>query len=104
VVIGDRRKFLTALITLEPEAAARFAAQRGLQVEALPDHPEVNAQLQRAIDEINTTLARVETVKKFKILPRAFAMEQGELTPTLKVKRKNVHKNFAAEIEAMYAE
>jgi long-chain acyl-CoA synthetase len=104
VVIGDRRKFLTALITLEPEAAARFAAQRGLKVEALPDHPEVNAQLQRAIDEINTTLARVETVKKFKILPRAFAMEQGELTPTLKVKRKNVHKNFAAEIEAMYAE
>ena len=104
VVVGDRRKFLTALVTLEPEAAARFASQRGLKAENLHESPEVRAQIQKAIDEVNATLARVETIKKFTILPRAFTMEDGELTPTLKVKRKNVHKNFAAEIEAMYAE
>jgi long-chain acyl-CoA synthetase len=104
VLIGDRRKFLTALVTLEPEAAARFAAQRGLEPSGLHEHPELIATIQRVVDEVNATLARVETVKKFKVLPRAFSMEEGELTPTLKVKRKNVYKNFAAEIEALYAE
>ncbi|MCS6899926.1 MAG: long-chain fatty acid--CoA ligase [Myxococcales bacterium] len=104
VVVGDRRKFLTALITLEPEAAARFAARRGLPTDKLYENPEVKAEIQRAINEVNATLARVETVKKFTILPRSFTIEDGELTPTLKVKRKNVYKNFAAEIEAMYAE
>lgn len=60
--------------------------------------------MQEIVDGVNKTLARVETVKRFAILPRSFTVEHGELTPTLKVKRKVVNENFAAEIEAMYAD
>ncbi len=60
--------------------------------------------MQKAVDEVNSTLARVETVKKFRITPRPFSIETGELTPTLKVKRKVVNKNFESEIESMYQE
>jgi len=103
VVIGDRRKFLTALITLEPEATKRFLQDKGLA--GLPHTmAEVTAEVQKAVDEVNRELARVETVKKFHILPQPFSIETGELTPTLKVKRKIVYTNFSAEIEAMYAE
>ena len=89
VVIGDRRKFLTALIALDPEAAQKWAADRGVSG---PLHASklVRDELQSAVDQINATLARVETVKKFAILERALSIEDGELTPTLKVKRKPV--------------
>ena len=60
--------------------------------------------VQEAVDEANRHLARVETVKKFRILPRSFTIEDGELTPTLKVKRKVVNEHFAQEIESMYTE
>jgi long-subunit acyl-CoA synthetase (AMP-forming) len=92
VVIGDRRKFLSVLITLDDAAAKPMSRE------------QVHAELQRVIDEVNETLARVEQVKKFTVLPRQFGIDTGELTPTLKVKRKIVNQNFAAEIEAMYAE
>jgi long-chain acyl-CoA synthetase len=103
VVIGDRRKYLTALITLDPEAAQRFCQAQGI---AGPPHlsPEIKAEIQKAVDQVNATLAKVETIKKFTVLPRAFGIETGELTPSLKVKRRVVAKNFAAEIEAMYVE
>jgi long-chain acyl-CoA synthetase len=104
VVIGDRRKFLTALITLDPDAAARFAAERGLDGRSTQELPEVREAVQRAVDEVNSHLAQVETVKKFSILPRSFSVEDGELTPTLKIKRRVVNQNFAHEIEAMYVE
>ena len=103
VVIGDRRKFLSAVLTLDPDAAKKFCADRGIQ-----DAPHVAAavreEVQKAVDQVNATLARVETIKKFTILPRAFTVETGELTPSLKVKRRIVAKNFSDEIEAMYAE
>ncbi|MEP7121378.1 MAG: long-chain fatty acid--CoA ligase [Byssovorax sp.] len=103
VVIGDRRKFLSALITLDPEATKRFLQDKGLA--GLPHTmAEVTAEVQRAVDEVNRELARVETVKKFHILAQPFSIETGELTPTLKVKRKIVYSNFSKEIEAMYAE
>jgi long-chain acyl-CoA synthetase len=104
VVIGDRRKFLSALLTLDPEAAARFAAERGIAEADVPGDAELARRLQKAVDEVNVTLARVETVKKFHVLPRPFSIETGELTPTLKVKRKVIHQLYSAEIEAMYAE
>jgi long-chain acyl-CoA synthetase len=103
VVIGDRRKYLTALITLDPDATRRFLQDRGLAGQA-HTMAEVTAEVQKAVDEVNSELARVETVKKFHILAHPFSIETGELTPTLKVKRKIVHANFAAEIEAMYVE
>jgi long-chain acyl-CoA synthetase len=103
VVIGDRRKYLTALITLDPEATTRFLQDKGLAGQA-HTMAEITAEVQAAVDEVNRELARVETVKKFHILAQPFSIETGELTPTLKVKRKIVYSNFATEIEAMYAE
>ena len=103
VVIGDRRKFLSALVTLDPEASEKWAKDRGLNGK-LHESPELLAEVQKAVDETNTHLARVEQIKKFKILPRNFTIEDGELTPTLKVKRKIVNEHFADEIEGMYAE
>ncbi len=103
VVIGDRRKYLTTIVTLDMEAAQRFATERGLSGD-LHELPAIKAEVQKAVDGVNEELARVETVKKFTILPKPFAIETGELTPTLKVKRKVVYQRYAAEIEAMYAE
>lgn len=105
VVIGDRRKFLTALVTLDPEATARFRKERGLASDE-PDHalPAVHAEVQRAVDAANADLARVEQVKRFHILPRPFGIDTGELTPTLKVKRRVIGEKYGAEIEAMYRE
>ncbi len=103
VVIGDRRKFLAVLVTLDPEAASRFRSVSPR--DAVSDHedPAILAEVQRALDTVNEDLARVEQVKRFRILPRPFSVETGELTPTLKLKRSVVARKFAAEIESMYA-
>jgi long-chain acyl-CoA synthetase len=103
VLIGDRRNYLTMLITLDPEAAERFLKERG---ESAPAHESkaVRETLDKALEEVNRTLARVETVKKFTVLPRPFSIEHGELTPTLKVKRNVVNRVWSAEIEKMYAD
>lgn len=101
VVIGDRRKYLTALITLEPEACAKLMTEKGLSG-APHDSSEIRAIIQARVDEVNATLARVETVKKFVILHKPFSLESGELTPTLKIRRKVVNQRYAAEIESMY--
>ncbi|MGH8994322.1 MAG: AMP-dependent synthetase/ligase [Acidimicrobiia bacterium] len=103
VVIGDRRKYLTVLLTLDAEAAGRFLSERGLSGRP-SDSEAVHAEIETVLGTVNTELARVEQVKKFTILPRELSMAEGELTPTLKVKRNVVHDHFAAEIEAMYAE
>jgi long-chain acyl-CoA synthetase len=99
VVIGDRRKYLTALITLD-ESAARKLLPSGDLTKA----PEIRSMVQARIDEVNQQLARVEQIKKFVILPAAFSIDSGELTPTLKIKRKVVAQKYAKEIESMYAE
>ncbi len=98
VVIGDRRKYLTALVTLD-EAAARKVVTAG----ELHTSGEIRAQIQGAIDQANQALARVEQVKKFAILPKPFGIDSGELTPTMKIKRKVVAQMYAREIESMYA-
>jgi len=103
VLIGDRRKYLTVLLTLDPEAAARFMADRGLSGRPA-DSDAVKVEMEKAIDAVNRDLARVEQVKKFAILSRELSMAEGELTPTLKVKRNVVHDHFATEIEALYGE
>ncbi|MFQ5555235.1 MAG: AMP-dependent synthetase/ligase, partial [Acidimicrobiia bacterium] len=101
VVIGDRRKFLSAVVTLDEEAADKFMADEGL---AGPAHESeaVAGEIQRAIDAVNENLARVEQIKKFTVLGRQLSIEDGELTPTLKVKRNRVTEHFTSEIEAMY--
>ena len=97
VVIGDRRKFLSAVVTVDEAALQRLS---------IHDKPNESARVreivQKRIDEVNKDLARVEQVKKFVVLPRAFSIDAGELTPTLKIKRKKVNENWSREIEAMY--
>jgi long-chain acyl-CoA synthetase len=103
VVIGDRRKYLTALVTIDEEALRTFlGTSNGVPPD--PNDPRVRAEVQKAIDALNPSLARVEQIKKFTILGRNFSIEDGELTPTLKVKRTQVSEHFADEIESMYAE
>lgn len=91
VVIGDRRKYLTCLITLDPDQA-KSLGENG-----------VRAEIQKTIDRVNQDLARVEQIKKFALLEKSFTIETGELTPTLKLKRNVVQKKFAKEIDALYA-
>ncbi len=101
VVIGDRRKFLSVLITLDEEAAERYMLENN---SSGPAHQDVGIknEIQDAIDELNTGFARVEQLKKFAILPRQLSIEGGELTPTLKVKRNKVSEHFADVIDGMY--
>jgi long-chain acyl-CoA synthetase len=105
VVIGDRRPYLVALITLDPEEAARFAREHGLpeDPEALAANDEVREQIEAHVDRVNRRFARVEQVKKVEILPRDLSQEGGELTPTMKVKRRVVAEKYEREIEALYA-
>lgn len=105
VVIGDRRHYLTALVTLNPEAIAQFAQRAGItdQNEAdLARHPKVRELLERCVAEKNAHLAGFEQIKKFTILDTDFSIEGGELTPTMKVKRKVVAEKYRNVIEAMY--
>ena len=102
VVIGDRRKYLSALLTLDPDASAAFAKEKGLNGDALHNSGDVTAAIQGCVDQVNSLFARVEHIRKFKILERDFTVEDGELTPTLKIKRRIVNDHFADEIESMY--
>jgi long-chain acyl-CoA synthetase len=105
VVHGDRRPFLTALITLDPEAIVPWAQQQGIEdtdMASLAENEKVRALVQEAVDNVNSKVARVEEVKKFTILPHDLTQETGELTPTLKVKRNVVYDKYAGELDALY--
>lgn len=105
VVIGDRRKFLSALLTLDAEAAGEWAERQGVETRgtALAEDTKLRAVLQALVDEVNQTVSKTEGVKKFTVLPEDFTQEAGEVTPTLKVRRHRVEQNYADAIEAMYA-
>ena len=103
VVIGDCRKYLSMLVWLEPDAARRFLDQKGAAAgEALHQSPELRAEVQRAVDAANESLARVEQIKKMVLCARPLSLEAGDLTPTLKVRRAAVAVNFADDIDGMY--
>jgi long-chain acyl-CoA synthetase len=104
VVIGDRRKFLTALVSLDADAAAAFSKEHGVDEDKLHDSEKLREMIQGHVDKVNSELARVEQIKKFTVVEKPFSIEGGELTPTLKVKRKIVNENYADAIEAMYAD
>src|ERR1700760_2325169 len=105
VVVGDRRPYLVALVTLDPEEASAYAKEHGLPDDpaALATNPDVKASIEAHVEEINKRFARVEQVKKVAILPRDLSQEGGELTPTLKVKRAVVTQKHEKEIEELYA-
>ncbi len=102
VVVGDRRPYLIALITLDPEEAPAFAEQHGLEVADLPESEQMRAEVQEVVDGVNAKVGPVEQIKKFVILPQDLAQETGELTPTLKVKRNIVNEKFAGEVDELY--
>jgi long-chain acyl-CoA synthetase len=105
VVIGDRRPYLIALITLDPEEAPALAEQLGLEDSSLPalaENEAVRAEVQKAIDEVNSHVGPVEQIKRFEILDHDLSQETGELTPTLKVKRNVVHEKFADVVDRVY--
>jgi long-chain acyl-CoA synthetase len=105
VVHGDRRPFLTALITLDPESILPWAQQQGVEdtdMASLAANDQVRALVQEAVDRVNSKVARVEEIKKFTILPHDLTQETGELTPTLKVKRNVVYDKYAKELDALY--
>ncbi|HLT40962.1 MAG TPA: AMP-binding protein [Enhygromyxa sp.] len=106
VVVGDRKPYLSALLTIDNDKFDEILKQSGSTAETLEELaqcPKANAWLMQSVDEVNKGLARVQTIKKIKILPRDLSIEDGDLTPTMKVKRKVVHGKYSAEIEAFYA-
>jgi long-chain acyl-CoA synthetase len=105
VVIGDRRKYLGALLTLQPTAAAWLREHGHGEPEGpLHEHPALLAELGRWVESVNRDFARVEHVRKFRVLPRSLTQEHGELTPTLKLKRRVIDRNWAEQIESMFTD
>jgi long-chain acyl-CoA synthetase len=105
VVVGDRRPYLIALLTLDPEEAPALAESLGIEeasIESLRTNEKVLAEIQKAVDEVNSHVGPVEQLKRFEILDHDLSQETGELTPTLKVKRNVVHDKFAGVIDEVY--
>jgi long-chain acyl-CoA synthetase len=105
VVVGDRRPYLVALVTLDPEEAVKYAQEHNLSEDPaqLAQNPDVKAAIEAHVEKINQNFARVEQVKKISILPHDLSQETGELTPTLKVKRAVVAQKHGDAIEQLYA-
>lgn len=106
VVIGDRRPYLTALLVLDEDNVSHWAADRQLAYSTYSDltqNPEVIALIDSEVEAVNATLARVETIKRFRILPKRLHFEDGEVTATLKVKRSSIANKYAFLIEELYA-
>src|SRR5262249_49445363 len=104
-VIGDRRNYLTALIVLDGEAAPAWARRHGIAADGLAElaaHPQVLAEVERGVRAANEELARVERVRRFTLLPGEWTAETGELTPTLKRRRRVIAEHYADQIERLY--
>lgn len=105
-MIGDQRKFLSMVIALDPEEAPAWAEAHGIEYTDLADFaelPEVQEEIARAVNEANESVARAEQVKKWLIVPDEWSPESGEVTPSLKLKRRVVLDKYADQIDAMYA-
>jgi long-chain acyl-CoA synthetase len=106
MVVGDGRPFVGALLTLDEEFLPRWAEENGksdLSRDALLQDPALLAELQKAVDGGNALVSRAESVRKFRVLDTQFTEESGHITPSLKLKRGVVAKDFADDIEALYA-
>jgi long-chain acyl-CoA synthetase len=105
VVVGEARRYLTALITLDPEEVTRWADKRDKlpDLEALSEDPDVHAEIAAFIDQVNSKRSQAEHIRKFRILAHDLTSARGELTPTMKVKRSVVYERYAEVIEELYA-
>ena len=104
--VGDAKPFIAALITIDPEAFPGWKERNGKNADAsvadLADDPDLAAEIDLAVKEANQAVSKAEAIRKFRILPVDFTEDTGELTPTLKVKRKVVAEKFASDIEGLY--
>ncbi|MGH7645390.1 MAG: AMP-dependent synthetase/ligase, partial [Gemmatimonadales bacterium] len=105
MVVGDNRPFIGCLVTLEPDELAAFAAARGLggTLAELAAADVVHAEIAKAVEHANTAVSRAESIKRWRVLARDFTQEDGEVTPTLKLRRDVVSEHFARDIEALYS-
>ena len=105
LVVGDRRPYVAALVTLDPVEIGRWASERGISGELadLAGNELVHELVQEVVDDVNRERSRFEQVKRFAVLPRDFTMEHGEVTPTLKLRRRAVIEHFGGEIESLYS-
>ncbi|KIG13567.1 Long-chain-fatty-acid--CoA ligase [Enhygromyxa salina] len=106
VVVGDRMPYLSALLTIDEDKFDDLLKQTGSTSETLEElsqDPKLSEFVMRSIEAVNAELARVQTIKKIKILPRDLSIEGGEMTPTMKIKRKAINEKYKAEIAAFYA-
>jgi long-chain acyl-CoA synthetase len=104
-LIGDGRKYLTAFIVPDLESIKRYARKKGISCSSegeLVQHPDIQGLISKEIDHVNASLARYEQIKYFTLLPRPFDISTGELTPTLKIKRRVIYEKYEKQIEAMY--
>lgn len=102
---GDQKKFVVALVTLNPEAVSAFTKENQISAtspEQLAENPKIREQIRLAVAEANSHLASHESIKNFAILPREFTIESGELTPSLKIKRKAVDEHYRQLIDSLY--
>jgi long-subunit acyl-CoA synthetase (AMP-forming) len=106
VAIGNNRKYNTALIVLDKDAISAFAPSASLPLEAdqLAEHEAIQALIGKAIDDANAKLSRVEQIKKFRIVPEYWEPGSDVLTPTMKLRRKPIEKQYSALIESMYVD
>ncbi|MDG5806689.1 AMP-dependent synthetase/ligase [Streptomyces ossamyceticus] len=105
MVIGDRRPYVTALLTLDPEGITHWRQMNGkhaVPAELLVDDPELLRVLQRAVDEANRLVSRPESIRRFTVLPGGFTEEAGHLTPSMKLRRQTIEEAFSTEIEGLY--
>lgn len=105
IAYGDRRKYITALITLNPEALQKFAENHSIAYKSIGEctqNPKVRQEVEKVVHERNQTLARFQRIKKFVILDHELSIENNELTPTLKVKRKTVTEKYKDLLDGMY--
>jgi long-chain acyl-CoA synthetase len=105
IVHGDRRNFCTALVTLDEESVMKWAKDNGLAGKSYAEvaaSAEAKALLEPYFTQVNHTLAKYETIKQFAVLPRDLSIDEGELTPSLKVKRKAVEKRYSGLLDKMY--
>jgi long-chain acyl-CoA synthetase len=105
IVVGDRLKFLAALIVIDEENVIQYSQDHKIPFttyESLTKSPEIIELIDREVQEVNKTLSHVETIKKFTIVPKKLYEEDGEVTPTMKVKRKYINDKFGDLIKAMY--
>ncbi len=107
MVVGDAKPFIACLVTIDPDALPYWRKQHGKAEDAplseLIDDPDMRASVQAAVDEANEAVSKAEAIRKFVILPVDFTEEGGELTPSLKLKRAVVMKEFANEVDALYS-